>query len=93
VLDLISFEEFNPELSEAVPYSDIKEFLNSKEGLENVLFNTKIVFESQQELEDFINKLLKFGYEAMAMDYIEKLYHSEIKLDLSTLLKDENPSK
>ena len=32
MLDLISFEEFNPELSEAVPYSDIKEFLNSKEG-------------------------------------------------------------
>jgi len=77
---------------EGILYRDIKHLLNTKIQIENVLFTTKIMFLNNEELMEFMNKLMKFGYEDMALDYVENIY-DKITMDFSKLKKYENSSK
>jgi len=77
---------------DGVLYQDIKELLDDKEQLENLLFTTKIVFVNNEELVEFINKLMEYGYDDMALDYVENIY-DKVPLDFSGIKKDENPNK
>ena len=73
-------------------YTDIKQFLNTKIEIENLLFTTKIMFQDNDELMEFMNKLMKFGYENIAFDYVENIY-DKVTMDFSKLRKYENSSK
>ena len=78
---------------EGVLYSDIKDLLNDKITLENLLFTTKIVFLNNEELVEFMNKLMQYGYEDMALDYVENVY-DKIVIDFSNLKTlNENKTK
>jgi len=67
---------------DAILYEDIKDILVSKEQLENILFTTKIMFLNNEGLVEFINKLMEYGYEDMALDYVENIY-DKVVLDFS----------
>jgi len=71
---------------DGVLYEDIKDILVSKEQLENVLFTTRVMFLSNEELVEFMNKLMEYGYEDMALDYVENIY-DKLTLDFSKLKK------
>jgi hypothetical protein len=75
-----------------VLYKDIKNIIASKEELENTLFSTKIIFTNQSELIEFMNKLIEFGYENIALDYAENAY-GKIVFDFSNLKIYENNNK
>jgi len=77
---------------EGVLFQDIKELLNNKETLENLLFTTRVMFLNQDELVEFINKLIEYGYEDMALDYVESLHDKIGPLDFSDL-RNENKIK
>ena len=77
---------------DGILFDDIKHLLNSREDIENVLFTTRIMFVDNEELIEFINKLMQFGYEDMALDYVENIY-DKVMLDFSKLKKYENSSK
>ena len=77
---------------DGVLYKEIKEFLSSKEELENILFGTKIVFVENSELVEFINKLIEFNYKDVALDYMENVYN-KIAIDFSDLRNYENKTK
>ena len=77
---------------DGVLFRDIKNYLNTKTDVENVLFTTKIMFENNEELMEFMNKLMKFGYEDMALDYVENIY-DKVTMDFSKLRRYENSSK
>jgi nitrate reductase assembly molybdenum cofactor insertion protein NarJ len=73
-------------------YEDIKDLLDSKENIENVLFTTKLIFSNNEELVEFMNKLMQFGYEDMAFDYVEHIYDKAV-FDFSKLKTYENSNK
>jgi ABC-type ATPase involved in cell division len=75
---------------EGVLFQDVKHLLNNRETLENILFTTKVMFLNQDELVEFINKLMEYGYEDMALDYVEILYENVGALDFSKLKNENN---
>jgi len=77
---------------DGILYKDIKHILNSKIEIENVLFTTRVMFLNNEELMEFMNKLMKFGYEDMALDYVENIY-DKVTMDFSKLRRYENNSK
>ena len=77
---------------DGILYEDIKDILYSKENIENVLFTTKLIFSSNEELVEFMNKLMQFGYEDMAFDYVEHIYDKMV-FDFSKLKTYENSNK
>jgi len=91
-LDLIETKIENINEFEGVLFEDIKHFLENRETLENILFTTRIMFVNQEELVSFISKLMEYGYEDMALDYVENLYEKVGALDFSEL-KNENRIK
>jgi hypothetical protein len=82
----------NIEEIDGILYKDIKHLLTDKIQFENILFTTKIMFLNNEELIEFMNKLMEYGYEDMALDYVENLYE-EITLDFSNFKTDENKYK
>jgi len=56
-----------------IKFSDVKEIVKSKEELENILLSTKVIFESKDELLEFFEMLLKYGYKESAISYFEEL--------------------
>jgi len=88
-LDLVEAKIENINEFEGVLFEDVKHLLDDREKLENILFTTKIMFVNQEELVSFINKLMEYGYEDMALDYVENLYEKVGPLDFSDV-KNEN---
>jgi hypothetical protein len=91
-LNIIETKVENVNELEGVLFEDVKHLLDKKETLENILFTTKVMFLNQDELVEFINKLIEYGYEDMALDYVENLYDAVGPLDFSKL-KNENSIK
>jgi len=91
-LDIIELQGQNINEFEGVLFEDVKHLLDRKETLENILFTTRVMFVNQEELVSFINKLMEYGYEDMALDYVESLYDTLGPLDFSEL-KNENRIK
>jgi predicted nucleotidyltransferase len=56
-----------------IKFSDVKGIVKSKEELENILLSTKVIFESKDELLEFFEMLLKYGYKESAISYFEEL--------------------
>jgi len=91
-LDIIETKIENINEFEGVLFEDVKHLLDKKETLENILFTTRVMFVNQEELVEFINKLMEYGYEDMALDYVENLYDTLGPLDFSEF-KNENSIK
>jgi predicted nucleotidyltransferase len=64
---------FDPNEINGIKFSDVKEIVKSKEELENILLSTKVIFESKDELLQFFEMLLKYGYKESAISYFEEL--------------------
>jgi hypothetical protein len=54
-------------------FKDIKPLIKSKEDLENIIFSTKVIFESKADLMEFFDLLISYGYEESALNYFEEL--------------------
>ncbi|WP_456470199.1 hypothetical protein [Caminibacter sp.] len=79
------------ESEKAVSFKDIRDLIKSKEDLENVLLSTKVYFETKEELLDFFDILLKYGFKENAISYFEELLQNsndiEIVNGFNSLLK------
>jgi hypothetical protein len=64
---------FNIDEINGIKFKDIMHIINSKEEFENILFSTRILFESKEELLEFFEMLLKYGYKDSALNYLEEL--------------------
>jgi hypothetical protein len=64
---------FSPNEFDGVLYKDVKNLLTSKENLENLLLSTKIIFENKDELLEFFQLLLDYGYKDVAISYFEEI--------------------
>ena len=91
MMESFQIELQNIEELDGVLYQDVKDFLTSKENFESVLFTTQLFFKGDDELLDFINKLIEFGYEERAFDYLENI-PNKLTFDFSKL-KYENKYK
>ena len=91
-MDIIETKLENIDEFEGILFEDVKHLLDDREKLENILFTTRIIFVNQEELVSFINKLMEYGYEDMALDYVENLYEKVGPLDFSDV-KNENRIK
>jgi len=67
-----SFNNKNIEEMNAILFKDIKKIVHSKKDLENVLLSTKVLFESKEELLEFFELLLKYGFKENAISYFEE---------------------
>jgi hypothetical protein len=83
----------NPDEMDGVLYEDIKDKLNNKEEIENILFATRVVFMKKSELIEFMHKLMQFGYEDIALDYVEDLYDKAGIVDWAELKQYENSNR
>ena len=64
---------FNSEEIDGILFSDVKSIVKNKEDLENILLSTKVVFESKEDLLEFFELLLNYGYKESAISYFEEL--------------------
>jgi len=64
---------FHTEEINGIFFKDIKQIVNSKEDLENVLLSTKVLFEKKEELIEFFDMLLKYDFKENAISYFEDL--------------------
>jgi len=63
----------NKEDVNGIYFKDVKNIVNSKEDLENILFSTKILFENKRDVIDFFDLLIKYGLKENAIKYFEDL--------------------
>ncbi len=72
-------------------FKDVKQIVKSKEDLENILLSTKVVFENKDELIEFFDMLLNYGFKENAISYFEELLQNlndiEIIDGFNSLLK------
>jgi hypothetical protein len=69
---------FSPSLSQnneidGIFFKDVKQIVKTKEDLENILLSIKVVFENKDELIEFFEMLLKYGFKENAISYFEEL--------------------
>jgi len=70
---LIASPSFNSEEIDGIFFKDVKEIVKSREDLENILLSTKVLFEKKEELIEFFELLLKYGFRENAISYFEDL--------------------
>jgi len=58
---------------EGIVFKDVKDIVKSKEELENILLSTKVIFETKEELLEFFELLLKYGFKENAISYFEDI--------------------
>jgi len=72
-------------------FKDVEEIVKTRKDLENILLSTKVLFESKEELLEFFDMLLKYGFKENAISYFEDLVSQiddvEIINGFNTLLK------
>jgi type IV secretory pathway component VirB8 len=67
---------FNPQIqTDGILFKDVKEIVKNKEDLENILLSTKVVCENKDELLEFFEMLLEYGYKENAISYFEEIIH------------------
>ena len=64
---------FNSDIVEGILFKDVKKIVSSKEDLENILLSTRVFFEQKEELLEFFDMLLKYGFRENAISYFEDL--------------------
>ena len=64
---------FNTEELNGILFSDVKNLVKTREDLENILLSTKVIFENKNDLLQFFEMLLKYGYKESAISYFEEL--------------------
>jgi len=69
---LIASPSFNNEEVDGILFKDVKNIVKSKEDLENILLSTKVFFESKEEVLEFFEMLLKYGFKENAISYFEE---------------------
>jgi tetratricopeptide (TPR) repeat protein len=73
---LQEFRKMEIEAVDAVDYTDLLDIVRQngsfKEVFEGIMFSTKVAIKSQDELLDFIEKLVENGFEDIAEEYLEQ---------------------
>ena len=67
-----SFPSFKEEL-DGILFKEVKNIVKTRENLENILLSTKVIFEEKDDLLEFFDMLLKFGFRDQAMSYFEDI--------------------
>ena len=84
------FSSFKEEF-DGILFKDIKSIVKTREDLENILLSTKVIFEKKDDLLEFFDILLKFGFKEKAMSYFEDIISQNNDYELidkfNTLLK------
>ncbi len=70
---LIPSSDFNPNVLDGVLFKDVRQIVKSKTDLENILLSTKVLFETKEELIEFFDMLLMYGFRENAISYFEDL--------------------
>jgi len=70
---ILASSEINSEEINGIFFKDVKNIVKSKEDLENILLSTKVLFEKKEELLEFFDMLLKYGFKENAISYFEDL--------------------
>jgi type IV secretory pathway component VirB8 len=68
-----SSSPFQKEEINGILFVDVKELVKTKEDLENILLSTKVIFETKEELLEFFEMLLNYGYKESAISYFEEI--------------------
>ena len=68
----IFFPSFKEEL-DGILFKEVKNIIKTKEDLENILLSTKVFFEKKEDLLEFFDMLLKFGFKEKAISYFEDI--------------------
>lgn len=82
---------------EGILYSDFKQMCQRdgfKETFENLIFSTKIIFNTKEDFCDFLESLLSNGFSDYCLQYIENMrqsvgFDSKINAILQKLIKQE----
>jgi len=107
IIDMIrGFDELENEMNQAfssqerlveggISYEDFKSFVRErgdfKQAYEDIMFSTKVIITNKEELFDFIDELIRHGYEEQVLGYLEdasRLYPTDRRLqELSKKIK------
>jgi len=68
-----SSSPLNNEEINGILFNDVKMIVKNKEDLENILLSTKVVFANKEELLEFFEMLLNYGYKESAISYFEEI--------------------
>ncbi|EDM23202.1 hypothetical protein CMTB2_04582 [Caminibacter mediatlanticus TB-2] len=74
ILDKIFSPSFLPyDDVNAIMFKDVKQIVKTKEDLENILLSTKVAVENKDELIEFFEMLLRYGFKENAISYFEEI--------------------
>lgn len=79
---LVKDNNFNPDMMNGILFKDVKEIIKTKKDLENIILSTKVIFETKEEVLEFFELLLKYGFRENAINYFEELIFSINDLEL-----------
>ena len=81
----------NPNELNGILFKDVKVIVKSKEDLENILLSTKVIVENKDELIEFFDMLLSYGFKENALSYFEELLgkiDSDLANEIGYLIND-----
>jgi len=58
---------------EGILFEDVKKIVKNKEQLENILLSTKVICENKEDLLEFFEMLVKYGFKENAISYFEEI--------------------
>jgi hypothetical protein len=90
ILSSPSFDFSMNELN-GIMFKDVKEIVKTKEDLENILLSTKVIVENKDELIEFFDMLLSYGFKENALSYFEELLgkiDSDLANEIGYLIND-----
>ena len=70
---LIPSSNFHSNELDGILFKDVKEIVKTKNDLENILLSTKVLLEEKEELLEFFDMLLKYGFRENAISYFEDI--------------------
>ena len=70
---IASSDSFYFEEIDGISFKDVRRIVKTKEDLENILLSTKVLFEEKEEIIEFFDLLLKYGFKENAISYFEDL--------------------
>ena len=63
------------ELEDGILYEDFKSIIDGgadfKETFENIMFSTRVIITKKEDFTDFLDNLIEYGFEEMALGYLE----------------------
>ena len=78
----VNDKNLSPDMLNGILFKDVKNIIKTREDLEGLILSTKIIFEKKEDVLEFFELLLKYGFKEHALNSFEELLFNINDLEL-----------